>query len=305
MGARSSMALMAAAALFAQALPLGAAPEDELDASTTVEQGRTARWLYDQHQKINASLSALKPQRKGVVDAYVVAIGLDSDPVFGREAAEAERVLAHRYGAQGRSILLAAGPGAQGKEAASGSPSNLAIVLGGIAARMDPREDVLILYTTSHGSPTNGLAYKDEPFGFGMIGPKRLADMLDGFGIKRRMAIISACYSGIFVPVLANDTSVVVTAASDHTSSFGCVPTNDWTYFGDALINNALRGPVTLDTAVAQAFARISEWEKKDTLFPSQPQFSMGAKAGAWLTPLEAAMPKERTKPTGKPAVGG
>lgn len=303
MGARSSFVLMAAAAALAQALPLGAVPDEAIDASTTVEQGRPARWLFDQHLKLSAALAAVKPQRKGVVDAYVVSIALDSDPVFGREAAEAERVLSHRYGAEGRAILLAAGPGAAGKEDANGSPGNLAIALGSIAAKMDPKEDVLILYTTSHGSPTNGLAYKDGEFGFGMIGPKRLADMLDGFGIKRRMAIISACYSGIFVPVLANDTSVIVTAASDHTSSFGCVPTNDWTYFGDAFINNALRNPVTLDTAVAQAFARISAWEKKDTLFPSQPQFSMGTKAASWLTPLEAAMPKDRTKPTGKPAV--
>ncbi len=303
MGARSSFVLMMAAATLAQALPLGAAPDEAIDGSTTVEQGRPARWMFEQHLKLTAALATLKPQRKGVVDAFVVSIGLDADPVFGREAAEAERVLSRRYGAEGHSILLAAGPGAGGKEDANGSPSNLTIALGSIAAKMDPKEDVLILYTTSHGSPTNGLAYKDGEFGFGMIGPKRLADMLDGFGIKRRMAIISACYSGIFVPVLANDTSVIVTAASDHTSSFGCVPTNDWTYFGDAFINNALRSPVTLDTAVAQAFARISEWEKKDTLFPSQPQFSMGEKVGTWLTPLEARMPKERTKPTGKPAV--
>lgn len=305
MGARSSFVLMMAAAALAQALPVGAAPDEAIDGSTTVEQGRPARWMFDQHLKLTAALAALKPQRKGVVDAFVVSIGLDADPVFGREAAEAERVLSRRYGAEGHSILLAAGPGADGKEDANGSPANLTIALGSIAAKMDPKEDVLILYTTSHGSPTNGLAYKDGNFGFGMIGPKRLADMLDGFGIKRRMAIISACYSGIFIPVLANETSVIVTAASDHTSSFGCVPTNDWTYFGDAFINNALRSPVTLDTAVAQAFARIREWEKKDTLFPSEPQFSMGAKAATWLAPLEAQMPKDRTKPTGKPAVTG
>lgn len=295
--------LALACAMLALAPPGHAADSDAKDASTTVEQGRPPRWEFEQHQKLSGALSALKPQQKGVVDAYVISVGLDSDLVFGREAAEAEKVLSRRYHAEGRSILLAAGSGAGGREAANGSPANLAIALGGVAAKMDPKEDVLILFTTSHGNPANGLAYKDQSFGYGMIGPQRLADLLDGFGIKRRMAIISACYSGIFVPMLANETSVIITAASDHTSSFGCVPGNDWTYFGDAFINNALRTPVTLETAVAQAFARISEWEKKDALFPSQPQFSRGEKSGAWLESLEARMPKDRSRPTGKPAV--
>lgn len=47
-------------------------------------------------QRVTAALSALKPQRAGVVDAYVVVIALDSDPVFSREAREAGRVLASR-----------------------------------------------------------------------------------------------------------------------------------------------------------------------------------------------------------------
>ena len=45
------------------------------------------------------ALATLQPQRKGVVDAYVVTVGLDSDPVFGREAREAGKVLSRRYDA--------------------------------------------------------------------------------------------------------------------------------------------------------------------------------------------------------------
>lgn len=168
---------------------------------------------------------------------------------------------------------------------------------------MDPKEDVLILFTTSHGGPVNGLNYRDGEFGYGLIGPKRLAAMLDSVGAKRRMTIISACFSGIFVPALSNKNSVIITAASAQTASFGCAATNDWTYFGDALINGGLRQPVPLDAAVNQAFDTIESWEKKETLPASQPQFSMGEHVKDWLTPLEVRAPKVASARTGKPAV--
>lgn len=272
------------------------------DASSVIEQGRPPSWHIGQHRKLASALGGLKPQRPGIVDAYVLSIGLDSDPVFGREAAEAARVLSRRYDAEGRTVLLSAGTGAKSVSAPNGSPQNLAVMLAGIAERMDPKEDVLILFATAHGGADNGLAYRDDGFGSGMVGPKRMADMLDGLGVRRRMVIVSACYSGIFVEPLANDHSVIVTAASATTTSFGCLATNDWTYFGDALINTALRKPVALDAAVKEAFDLIAGWEAKDTLFPSQPQVSVGAKAKAWLDPLESRMPKTASAKTGKPS---
>src|SRR4051812_14863401 len=58
-------------------------------------------------QRLQAALSRLQPQRPGVVDAYVVVAALDADPVFNREAREAGRVLARRFDAQGRTLVLA------------------------------------------------------------------------------------------------------------------------------------------------------------------------------------------------------
>lgn len=255
------------------------------------------------HKKLTAVLAALKPQRPGVVDAFVISIGLDSDPVFGREAAEASRVLAHRYDAAGRTLLLSTGDGAKAPAAPNGSPANLAVAIAGVAEKMDLKEDVLVLFATAHGGPDNGLAYRDGVNGSGLVGPKRLATLLDTMGIKRRLVIISACYSGIFVPEIASESSIVVTAASATTTSFGCVATNDWTYFGDAFINTALRQPVSIGVAAKQAFDMINGWETKDLLFPSQPQMSMGSRTQDWLGPLEARMPKVATARTGKPAV--
>ena len=202
-------------------------------------------------------------------------------------------------------IVLAAGSGAGDETIPDGSPANLEIALGAFAAKMDLKEDVLILYTTSHGAPEVGLAYRDGDHGYGWIGPKRLADLLNGAGFSRRLVMLSACFSGELLPYLVNDSSVVVTAADRDQTSFGCAPGNDWTFFGDALINTALRTPQPFDTAIAQAFDLIRHWETSKRLQPSRPQFYTGSAANLWLQALEKRMPADATPKVGRPAVGG
>lgn len=267
------------------------------------EQNRSATWYLAQHKKLSSAINALQPQRPGVVDAYVLSIGLDSDAVFARESAEAAEVLARRYGAAGRTLYLAAGADDTATGAPQGSPSNLATALAAIAGKMDRKEDVLILFATSHGHPVSGLAYRDREYAAGMIAPQRLSDLLDGIGVKRRMVMLSACYSGIFIPLLTNDQTVIVTAASSQRPSFGCAPGNDWTFFGDALMNNALRKPQKFDAAIAEATGLITQWENTLELKPSRPQLFIGENARIWLDVLENKMPATASAKVGRPAI--
>lgn len=263
------------------------------------EQGRTASWELAQHRKLSAALTALKPQRPGIVDAYVVVVGLDADPVFGREATEAAKVLSRRYDALGHTILLASGS----STAPNGSPIAIDTVLAAVAAKMNLKEDVLILYTTSHGGPEMGVVYRDGTSGYGMIGPQRMADVLSELKIERRLIMISACYSGQFVTALASPASAIITAADDDRTSFGCAPGNDWTFFGDALINTALRKPQPFEAAVTQAFELISTWEFAKGLTSSKPREFIGDGAKTWLTALEKRMPPGITAKVGRPAI--
>lgn len=267
------------------------------------EQSRSATWYLSQHKRLSTAIAALQPQRPGIVDAYILSIGLDSDPVFNRESAEAANVLARRYGAAGRTLHLAAGADDKAIGPAQGSPTNLAIGLAAIAAKMDAKEDVLILFATAHGDPVSGLAYRDGEYAAGMIGPQRLANLIDGVGIKRRMLLLSACFSGIFLPLLTNDQTVIVTAASSQRTSFGCAPGNDWTFFGDAVVNNALRKPQKFDAAIDEATKLISDWEGELKLLPSRPQVFVGDNARVWLDALETRMPKTQTAKVGRPAI--
>lgn len=271
------------------------------DSAAQVERDRTASWTLAEHRRLMRALDAVQPQRKGVVDAYVVVAGLDSDGVFGREAREAARVLARRYDAAGRTIVLAGTDGAPADDTPRGSPDNLAAALARVAEVMDRDEDVLVLYTTSHGAPF-GLFYNDGDQGTGAISPTRLWTELTQLGIRNRLLLLSACYSGVFVPVLQSETTAIVTAASADRSSFGCQADSDWTFFGDALVNQSLRKPQPFAAAAEEARRLIAGWEAKEDLLPSQPQVSIGAGAKRWLAALEARMPRTGSAPVGRPA---
>lgn len=266
---------------------------------TTVERARTARWQLAESRRLGAALARIGPGRKGVVDAFVLSAGLDSDPVFGREAREAAKVLARRYAATTRTIVLAGSDGNADSSLPTGSPANIAAALARMAELMGP-EDVLVLYVTAHGGPF-GIVYNDGNEGFGVLGPARLSALLSELNIKNRMLLISACYSGVFVGPLVTPSTAILTAASTDRTSFGCKADNDWTFFGDAVINHALRKPQGFAAAGTEAVAMIAGWEQGGKLIPSLPQSYIGNDATKWLTALEKALPPV-TPSIGKPA---
>lgn len=259
-----------------------------------------ASQVAEDDRRITAALRKLKPQRPGVVDAYVVVAALDTDPVFGREGREAGRVLARRFDAEGRTIVLAEDEGDARADAAA-NPGHLAMALTRAATLMDREEDVLVLYTTSHGTPHSGLNYKHSVYGTALLTPDDLAAVLTAQGFQNRLLIIQACFSGQFIPALAAPRTVVATAASAMNSSFGCSPGNDWTFFGHALINLAMRQPDSFARQFRRAVVTIIGWEQRFGIAPSNPQISVGSETGTWLTALDARAPKSPSTPVGNP----
>lgn len=275
--------------------------QGSLNLGPELQRGQPAREMLAERRRLDAALAALPPQRRGTVDAYIVAVALDSDPVFAREAREAGRVLARRYDAEDRAITLA-GPDGRSAGLPKGSLGALTLTLARVAELMDPAEDVLVLYSTSHGAQV-GLVYHDGDSGFGILAPSRLGSLLGELGIRRRVVLLSACYSGVFVPFLKSPDTAIVTAASAERPSFGCQADNDWTFFGDALINNALRKPQPLAAAATEASKAIAGWEASYGLEPSQPQVAIGDGVAEWLPALEARGPRTAGAPVGTPAV--
>lgn len=251
-------------------------------------------------QRLERALARLEPQRPGIVDAYVVVAALDTDPVFGREARETGRVLARRFDAARRTLVLAedeAGDEADG----AGVPRHLARALARAAELMDRSEDVLVLYTTSHGSPNTGLDFEHPAAGVGFITPAQLSTMLSMHGFVNRLIILQACFSGRFVPALAAPGTVVATSSSAVRSSFGCTAGNDWTFFGHALINQAMRKPESFARQFRRAWVTIDGWERQLNFEPSNPQISIGSETSAWLAALDSRAHKVATAPVGRP----
>jgi hypothetical protein len=275
---------------------------DSFKLAPQLRRGVPVREMLEQRRRLTRALNDLSAQRPGIVDAYVVTIALDSDPVFAREAREAGRVLSRRYDGAGRMLTLA-GPDGSRDDLPRGSIESLLVSFAHIAEVMDTDEDVLVLYTTSHGNRL-GLAYHYGDTGYGVLSPARLKSALEEVGITRRILVISACYSGVFVPALASADTAILTAAADQRNSFGCEPQNDWTFYGDALINRAMRQPVPLSEVARAANRTVAEWETSRRLLASLPQTVIGAGVSSWLPSLEARMPQAASAPVGRPAIG-
>jgi hypothetical protein len=142
------------------------------------------------------------------------------------------------------------------------------------AARgVDPTRDVLILLLTTHGSP-DGMADKGGGR-IDIVPPDRLRAILDASPFRHRVLIVSACYAGTYTALAGPDTLVMTAADSTH-PSFGCQPEAHWTYFGDALFNQALRRDASLPAAFADARAIVAAREAQDGFAPSNPQMAGG-----------------------------
>jgi tetratricopeptide (TPR) repeat protein len=132
----------------------------------------------------------------------------------------------------------------------------------------------LFVILTSHGSPA-GLAVK-TPSRQEILSPLDLFTMLDRTQVRHRIVVISACYSGVFIPPLADPDTLVITAADANHPSFGCRNGNAWTYFGDAFFNTALRRTADLRDAFALASTVVRKRELQGRLDPSNPQIAGG-----------------------------
>jgi hypothetical protein len=238
-----------------------------------------------QRTLLKSAVGRLAPQRKGVTDLYTIGVaGWADEDVFIKELNGTVVSLTKVLPIEGRMIRLVNRKDTT-KTIPLASRDNIAAALRAVAEVMDKSEDILVLFMTSHGTRAGfGLKLPGRPpIEFA---PRDLAGILDDAGIQNRVVIVSACYSGIFVSPLANDNSIVITAADARNPSFGCAPGREWTYFGDAFFNRALQPGADLQRAFNSARITISGWELVDNLSPSNPQAHFGSALVEKLAPV-------------------
>ena len=122
---------------------------------------------------------------------------------------------------------------------------------------------------------------------------------LDEAGIKWRIIVVSACYSGGYIDPLKDDFTLVLTASATDRTSFGCGTESNATYFADALFQHALRFEDSFVKAFEQARERIAAREHEQKVSPpSDPQMFIGDEMVAKLPKLEAALRARRASGT-------
>ncbi len=237
-------------------------------------------------------LDGLAAQRPGVIDVYAVVVGAyGNEEVFRKEAAAVRDALDRRLDTAGRSVTLVNHRGAPQPEATLDS---LGYALKRVAGRMDRDEDVLFLHIASHGSADHVLSFRHPARELQGLTPGRLAALLDETRVRHRVIVISACYSGGFVPQLANAGTLVITAADRASKSYGCGNDSEITDFSRAFYLKALRQTRSLIEA-ARLAQSVTHAEERALKRPhSYPQLRAGASIEDRLRALERELGARR-----------
>lgn len=263
--------------------------EERLDRMNAagVDWVRMARVQFLQQSRIDAAVARLAPQRPAVPDVFFLGFaGYGQEPVFAREIDVAEKAVAQRFDSRARSLRLVNDQRDVETWPIASEPA-LRHALRGMAAAMG-KEDVLFLVLSSHGDRGQGVRVANAGMVTTRLDPASLDEMIREAGIQWRIIVVSACYSGSFVDALADERSIVITAAAPDRKSFGCNDSRWLTYFGEAFFQDAMAGTHSLRAAFDQASAALARKERASGIVPSMPRASFGALIEARLeTPVE------------------
>ncbi len=249
--------------------------------------------FYLQPQLLDDALEAIDPGRKDRIDLYFVGVaGYAQQDVFRKEVDFVAALFEKKFGTAGRAVKLVNNP-----DSAATAPiatvTSLGATLKEIGLKMNKDEDLLFLFLTSHGSKEHEFSLEFGGLQFNILNPKMLRELLDDSGIRNRVIVVSACYSGGFTEALKDEHTVVITAAAPDKTSFGCSNDADFTYFGKAYFQDALASTDSFITAFELAKPRIAAREKKEEFEPSDPGIFIGGK----IRPLLAAFSKQQGRP--------
>ncbi len=242
--------------------------------------------MFRQAALVDAAIARLAPQTTGRTDVFFVGVAGDgAQTVFANEVDFARTALATKFDLKDRSLELVNSEQTD-TDTPRASGASMRYALQQVGQKMNVDEDVLILFLTSHGTESGKLAVRQPGWPLVDISPDALAEALSDAGIKWRIVIVSACYSGHFVDALSNDHSLIVTAARADRMSFGCRDDRELTYFGEALFRDALPESRSLEEAIERARTIVTTRETAEDITPSEPQTFLGEKMRGKLEEL-------------------
>lgn len=225
--------------------------------------------LLEQGALLDTALAAVPPSTPAT-ELYGLSLGGDGkQSVFLREADYVANLLGERFG--GRGVVTLVNHRDHLADRPMATRESLARTLRTLAERSGP-EDLIFIYLTSHGSHDHQLVLDMPGLSLNDLPASELATLLAPLKDRHKVLVISACYSGGFIPVLKDDKTLIMTAARSDRVSFGCSEEADFTYFGDALFAKAFQQTDDLKQAFALASATVAQREKEEEFEASEPQ---------------------------------
>jgi hypothetical protein len=135
-----------------------------------------------------------------------------------------------------------------------------------------------LLYFSSHGTP-GGLVLGDI-----VVKPEDVAGLVDdACGDRPTVVIVSACFSGTFVPALKAANRMILTAARADRTSFGCGQDDKYPYF-DTCVLAELKDAGSFPRLADRVRDCVSKREAETGMTPpSEPQVSIAPQLAAKL----------------------
>ena len=232
--------------------------------------------IYEQPRLLQEALDGIDPSVLGASDWYFMGVaGFAEQDVFRSEINKVRELFDVRFGTSGHSLSLINNTYSWLDEPIATKTSILQ-GLKRIGQQMNSDEDVLLLTLSSHGDQ-DIIQLQNPPLEMDNLDAAWLREALDESGIRWRVIVVSACYSGSFIDELTSPTTVVITASAADKMSFGCTNTAEMTYFGQAFFSESLRENNSFETAFKDATYRVQERELYMGFEPSEPQMVVGS----------------------------
>jgi len=210
------------------------------------------------------------PTSTPAVELFSLVVGGDGkQSVFLREADYVSNLLASRFGAFGQITLVNHRDHLIDRPMATRETITRAVQT--LAQRTGP-EDLVFIYLTSHGTQEHELVLDQPRLELADLPADELATALAPLKNRDKIVVISACYSGGFIPALKDEKTLIMTASRADRVSFGCSEEADFTYFGDALFAKALVETDDLQQAFNDAKRFVVEREAAESYEASEPQ---------------------------------
>ena len=232
--------------------------------------------LYEQPRLLQQALSSIDASTLGKTDWYFMGVaGFSEQNVFRSEINKVRELFDVRFGTSGHSLSLINNTYSWLDEPIATKTSILR-GLKTIGKQMNADEDVLFMTLSSHGDQ-DFIHLSNPPLAMDNLDATWLREALDASGIRWRVIVVSACYSGSFIDELASPTTVIITASAADKMSFGCTNSAEMTYFGQAFFAESLRGNTSFEAAFKDARLRVNERETAMGFEPSEPQMVIGS----------------------------